>query len=210
MEPSIELMNDELVAQVSLEEKTEEIPIKTEVKKNSKKHIIERIFQLCKEFNFEIQETEQQLFRKTRKNLLAILASYVERSMESKIKSETNGIPPDCQGSQYQKNLPMLRLAHGFLASLVEKGFNIGCNYMDYSYELHHYASTCNQSLMIDDCLLAIADDMGPDLLNYISSPYYRLMFVHCTSIMSCVRRIDREEMQSPRFSMDNIGQTTV
>ena len=206
MEPSIEEMNDELVAQVANESVEQEKTPKKEIKKNSKRHIVEKIFLICEEYNFSIEETESQLLRKTRKKLLELLASYVERSMESKIKSEANGIPVDCQESRFQKNLPMLRLAHGFFASLVEKGFNCGCSYMEYQYELKNYAKTCNDSMLVDDVLISIADDLGDDLISYMSSPYLRLLFIHCTSMMSCITKIDKEEMKSPRFTIDKLN----
>jgi len=206
MEHSIEQMNDELVQEVELELIPEEKTSKKEIKKNSKRDIVDKIFAICEKYNFRIEETETQLLRKTRKKLLEMLASYVEKSMESKIKSETNGLPIDCQESKFQKQLPVLRLAHGFFASLVEKGFNVGCSYMEYAYELRNYASTCNNSLLVDDILLSIADDFGDDIMNYMSSPYYRLIFIHCTSIMSCLRKIDKEEMISPRFTMDKLN----
>ena len=206
MEHSIEQMNDELVQEVELELIPEQKTSKKEIKKNSKRDIVDKIFAICEKYNFRIEETETQLLRKTRKKLLEMLASYVEKSMESKIKSETNGLPIDCQESKFQKQLPVLRLAHGFFASLVEKGFNVGCSYMEYAYELRNYASTCNNSLLVDDILLSIADDFGDDIMNYMSSPYYRLIFVHCTSIMSCLRKIDKEEMISPRFTMDKLN----
>ena len=206
MEHSIEQMNDELVQEVELELIPEEKTSKKEIKKNSKRDIVDKIFAICEKYNFRIEETETQLLRKTRKKLLEMLASYVEKSMESKIKSETNGLPIDCQESKFQKQLPVLRLAHGFFASLVEKGFNVGCSYMEYAYELRNYASTCNNSLLVDDILLSIADDFGDDIMNYMSSPYYRLIFIHCTSIMSCLKKIDKEEMISPRFTMDKLN----
>jgi len=206
MEHSIEQMNDELVQEVELELIPEQKTSKKEIKKNSKRDIVDKIFAICEKYNFRIEETETQLLRKTRKKLLEMLASYVEKSMESKIKSETNGLPIDCQESKFQKQLPVLRLAHGFFASLVEKGFNVGCSYMEYAYELRNYASTCNNSLLVDDILLSIADDFGDDIMNYMSSPYYRLIFIHCTSIMSCLKKIDKEEMISPRFTMDKLN----
>ena len=206
MEKSLEQMNDDLVQEVELELIPEEKTAKKEIKKNSKRDIVDKIFAICEKYNFSIEETETQLLRKTRKKLLEMLASYVEKSMESKIKSETNGLPIDCQESKFQKQLPVLRLAHGFFASLVEKGFNVGCSYMEYAYELRNYASTCNNSLLVDDILLSIADDFGDDIMNYMSSPYYRLIFIHCTSIMSCLRKIDKEEMISPRFTMDKLN----
>ena len=168
---------------------------------NSKKDIIRRIFELCEKNNFPIKETETQLLRKTRKVLLETLAGYVEKTMENKIKSDSNGIPPDCQGSDYAAQLPMLRLAHGFFASLVEKGFNAGCSWMDYSYELKNYVQTCNNSMMVDQCLIDIANEYGDDLLYYMSNPYLRLAFVHATSMMSCIHYIDKEKMNSPKVN---------
>ena len=197
---TITKMNDELVQQAG--EMEEKLEVKKEeketVRKNSKKDIIQRIFQICEKNNFSIEETETQLLRKTRKALLAMLAGFVEQSMENKIKSETNGIPSDCQEADYAKQLPMLRMAHGFLASLIEKGFNAGCSWMDYSYELRNYAATCNNSLIIDQCLIDIANEYGDDLFRYMANPYLKLLFVHATSMMSCIHYVDKEVIQSP------------
>ena len=193
-------MNDEL-ANFDLEPKT----IPSETKKNSKRDIIKRIFEICEKYNFKITETEQQLNRKTRKKLLEILAEYIERSVTNKIKSGQNKLPPDCQGSSYAHQLPVLKLAHGFLASLVEKGFNSGCSYLSYEYELRNYAKTCNESAMIDDCLLEIAEEYGDELFGVIGNPYCRLLFIHATSIMSCLNKIDKDAMVSPRFKVDGI-----
>ena len=198
MESHITEMNDELVREAGeMDEKLEEKKDET-IRKNSKKDIIKRIFELCEKNNFPVTETEVQLLRKTRKYLLGMLAGFVEQSMENKIKSETNGIPSDCQEADYAKQLPMLRMAHGFLASLVEKGFNAGCSWMDYSYELRNYASTCNNSIIIDQCLIDIANEYGDDLFRYMSNPYLKLLFVHATSMMSCVKHIDKEIIKSP------------
>ena len=202
---TITKMNDELVQQAGeMDEKIDEKKEET-VRKNSKKDIIQRIFQLCEKNNFPIDETEVQLLRKTRKYLLGMLAGFVEQSMEYKIKSETNGIPSDCQGSDYATQLPMLRMAHGFIASLVEKGFNAGCSWMDYSYELRNYVTTCNNSIIIDQVLIDIANEYGDDLFAYMANPYLRLAFVHATSMMSCIHQIDKQKMVSPKLSHLNV-----
>ena len=202
----IETMNDELVDKAGEINKPEEVKQpKQEIKKNSKKDIINRIFEITKQYNFEISETEQQLQRKTRKNLLEILAGYVERSVESKIKSQQNNLPSECQDADFVNQLPFLKMAHGFFCSLVEKGFNAGASYLDYSYELQNYAKTCNESHLIDQCLLDIARDFGPELIDMISNSYYRLLFIHATRMVSCVRYIDKDVMKSPRFNMQDI-----
>jgi len=196
----VEAMNDEL-AKFTVETKNES----DTSKKNSKKDIIKRIFEVCEKNNFKISDTEQQLSRKTRKKLLEILGGYIEQSVENKIKSGHNNIPPDCQGSPYASQLPVLKLCHGFLASLVEKGFNSGCSYLEYEYELKEYAKACNESMMIDDCLLEIAEEYGPELFSFIGNPYSRLLFIHATSVMSCLHKIDKTVMKSPRFKIDEI-----
>ena len=209
METPIEVMNDELVQQVENEneEKEEKKDKKEEtVRKNSKKDIVSRIFQVCETNNFQINETENQLLRKTRKQLLEILAGYVEKSMENKIKSEENGIPSDCQESNYASHLPMLKLAHGFMCNIIQKGFNAGASYLDYSYELKNYASVCNNSLIVDQCLIDIANEYGDDLFMYFSNPYYRLLFVHVTSMMSCIHYIDKEQMKSPKVKFEKLN----
>ncbi|MBB74317.1 MAG: hypothetical protein CMJ75_07375 [Planctomycetaceae bacterium] len=203
MEDTIQELNDELV-EVSEPEVMEKKPEK-EVRKNSKRDIINRIFEITQEYNFEITETETQLLRKTRKNLLEILAGYVEKSMDAKAKAENNGIPADCQESPYATQLPMLKLIHGFFASCVEKGVNYSMSLLDWQYELKNYATVCGNSLLMDDVLIAIANDVGPDLFEYLSSPYYKLAFIHVTSIMSCIRKIDKEQMNSPRFKINEI-----
>ena len=190
----VEAMNDELA------NFTEEPPVETETKKNSKKDIIKRIFQVAEKFNLEINETETQLNRKTRKKLLEILAQYIEQSVTNKIKSRQNKLPPDCQGGNHASQLPVLKLCHGFFANLVEKGFNAGCSYFEYDYELKAYAKQCNESQMIDDCLLEIAEQYGDELFSYIGNPYARLAFIHCSSMMSCIHKIDKTAMKSPRF----------
>jgi len=173
------------------------------IKKNSKKDIINRIFEVTQKYNFEIVETEAQLLRKTRKNLLEILAGYVERSVANKIKSTQNGIDPECQESRNFSHLPILKLAHGFACSLLEKGVNCGMDYMSYKYELENYAKTCNSSSLIDDCLLDIASELGDEFFDYIGNPYCRLLFVHCTSIMSCIKKVDKNAMTSPRININ-------
>ena len=203
----IETMNNELVVKADEINKPEEVKQTTqEIKKNSKRDIINRIFEITNKYNFEITETEQQLQRKTRKNLLEILAVYVERSVENKIKSQQNNIPPDCQNTDFVNQLPFLKVCHGFFCSLVEKGFNSGASYLEYSYELKNYAKTCNGSHLIDQCLLDIAADFGPELIDLISNSYYRLLFIHATSIMSCMKYIDKDVMKSPRFNLDPVN----
>ena len=208
MENPIEVMNDELVQQVEneLDEKEDKKENVKEIRKNSKRDIVSRIFQVCEKNNFKINETENQLLRKTRKQLLEILAGYVEKSMENKIKSEENGIPSDCQESNYASQLPMLRMAHGFMCNVLQKGFNMGASYLDYSYELKNYASVCNSSMIVDQCLIDIANEYGDDLFMYFSNPYYRLLFVHVTSMMSCIHYIDKEEMKSPKVKFDKLN----
>jgi len=195
----IEEANDELVDTV---EKTPDSK-SGEVKKNSKKDIVNRIFQVTQKYNFEICETEQQLLRKTRKQLLQILAGFVERSVENTIKSSQNGINPECQESKTFMHLPVLKLAHGFACSLLEKGVNSGMSYLDYQYEISNYAKTCNSSTLIDDCLLDIASELGDEFFDVIGNPYCRLLFIHCTSIMSCIQKIDKQCMRSPRININ-------
>jgi hypothetical protein len=205
MEPStLEVMNDELIEaaepDIVIDKKDKEI------KKNSKRDIINRIFEITEKFNLEISETQAQLLRKTRKELLAILANYIEKSMDAKAKEGQNGIPADSQNSSYVTQLPMLKLMHGFLCSCVEKGVNYSMTLMDWNYELRNYASTCGSSHLMDDVLVEIANDIGPDLMEYLSSPYYKLVFIHATSIMSCIRKVDKQQMESPRFNIDQIN----
>ena len=201
---TIQGMNDELIEasenEIVVEKKEKEI------KKNSKRDIINRIFEITEKYNLEITETQPQLLRKTRKDLLAQLANYVEQSMDAKAKAEQNGIPAYSQNSSYVTQLPMLKLMHGFLASCIEKGVNYGMTLVDWNYELKNYATTCGNSLLMDDVLMEIANDIGPDLMEYLSSPYYKLAFIHATSIMSCIRKIDKDKMNSPRFNIDHIN----
>ena len=207
MECPILAMNDELLKEVTIEDqKTEEKEDKKEDKKNSKRYIIRRIFEICEKNNFEIKETETQLLRKTRKVLLQTLAGYVEQSMENKIKSGENGIPSDCQGSDYANNLPMLKLAHGFICSLIEKGFNSTASYLEYSYEIKNYARACNESIIIDQALIDIANEYGDDLFRYFANPYLRLLFVHATSMISCCKFIDKQKMHSPKVNFQELN----
>ena len=198
MDP-IQAANDELLQ--SIEEEPNSRP--EVIKKNSKKDIINRIFEVTEKYNLEISETETQLQRKTRKKLLEILAGYVERSVSNKIKSSKNGIEPDCQESKNFARLPILKLVHGFACGLLEKGVNCGMDYMSYEYVLENYAKTVNSSTLIDDVLLDIASDLGDEFFDYIGNPYCRLLFIHCTSLMTCIKKLDKTAMTSPRINID-------
>ena len=183
-------------------EKVEETSIprvkKRTPKKNSKRDIISRMFEVSEKYNLPLEETEQTLMRKSRKRLLELLADLIEKSVEAKVKSQKTEIPPECHASQ----LPMLRIAHTFFANLIEKGFNCGTTYLEYDYKLEGYAEACNRNPLIDDTLLQIAEEMGPELTSLISNPWIRLSFIHVSSVMTCLHYVDRTQMLSPRINV--------
>jgi len=201
MNPDIEKLNDELLKPLE--------PIKENkkpIKKNSKKDIINRIFDLVTKNNFVFEITEDALMKKSRKKLLEILADFVEKSIEARMKSDRNNVPPECQeNNRYISQLPVLRMAHNFFSSLVEKGFNASASYMDYEYELRKYAETVAKNPLLDDTLLQISEEFSEEIIGLMSSPWIKLTFIHGSGIIGCCHWIDKQQMKSPRTKFDTI-----
>ena len=195
----MESLNEELIEINETSDEKIETQKTTSNEKNTKKDIVDKIFRLTEEYNIECCHTEKQFLRWSRKRLLKFLADTIEETCRLKIQGEILNLPPETV--DFAANLPMITLVHGFFSSLLEKGFNASANYLEYSYELRDYTKTINKNPLLPPILLEISTDLGPELLTYLSNPYLKLLFVHCTCMFSCCVNT-KETMVSPRLDM--------
>jgi len=196
----MEDLNEELIEiNETSDEKHESKQKETSAERNTKKDIVDKIFRLTEEYNIECQNTEKQFLRWSRKRLLKYLADTIEETCRLKIQGENLNLSPETV--DYASQLPMIKMAHSMLCHFLEKSTNYALTSLQYDYELRNYAKKINENILLDPILLEISSDIGPELLDYLSNPYLKLLFVHASCMFSTIVN-KKEVMVSPRLNL--------
>ena len=170
-----------------LEEKSEKLE---SPKRGSKEDLIKKILELDKTCNYGLDESLTKLRRRTKTSLNKLLAEMVEFSMKKEIADELGANP----ANHAHMNICFLRMLHDTMTLSIEK---ISNPYLEkYGYSIEGY----NQSLQaphiseqLDNVLREIAQDT--DCLQYIQSPYSRLLFIHVAAIASTIKKKNCEKL---------------
>ena len=168
----------------------EEKPEPKDAKRNSKQELIQRILDLVKKNNIEIDYSDSKLKRMTKAQLQEVLGTVMEKIMQSQMAEQLG-----CDRSATDQVMAMaaLRMIHDIAAN----GFESGANYMadDYGYTCDGFAKTLKEPIVsdaVDACLQEIALE-NSDILEYVKSPYARLGLAWAGALSTCVRRKPKE-----------------
>jgi len=174
--------NDDLLVEEKAEPK--------DAKRNSKQELIQRILDLVKKNNIEIDYSDSKLKRMTKAQLQEVLGTVMEKIMQSQMADKLG-----CERNASEQVMAMaaLKMIHNIAAN----GFEAGANYVgqDYGYTCEGFAKTLQQPIVsdaVDQCLQEIALE-NADLLEYVKSPYARLGLAWVGALSTCVRRKPKE-----------------
>ena len=170
--------NDNLLVEEKVEPK--------DAKRNSKSELIQRILDLVKKNNIEIDYSDSKLKRMTKTQLQEVLGTVMEKIMQSQMADQLG-----CEKNTTDQVMAMaaLRMIHNIAANGFESGANMVAS--DYGYTCDGFAKTLKEPIVsdaVDQCLQEIALE-NSDLLEYVKSPYARLGLAWAGALSTCVRR---------------------
>ena len=179
-EPKLSELRDDLLEAA---EPPRETP---EPKRNSKQKMIDKILEISEKENLPLQHSNTKLKRMNKAQLGNLLAELIERGMEKKMARTIEDADRKTIG------LAALRMIHDICATGVEKGGNAFLE--PKGYEIAGFTDSLKEpqvSCIIDQCLEEIARE-NEDLLEYIESPYTRLMIAWGGAISFCCKKKQR------------------
>ena len=178
-----ERLNDELL-------EADEGSVEPELpKRNSKQHLIDKIVEISERDNIPLEYSNTRLKRMNKQQLGKLCAGMIETGMRKKL-AHTVGAGDDT--SEQAIALGALRMLHDVCAVGVEKASDHLLN--DYGYTVEGFSANLKEptvSKSIDMCLEEIARD-NTELLEYIQSPYTRLMIAWGGAMAFSCRRQQR------------------
>jgi hypothetical protein len=172
-------LNDELL-------KKEKAP-DDKPKRNSKEFLIDKILQVADENNLEINVSNTRLKRMSKEKLQQMLGEMCEDAVKSQMAAAVNA--PGKNDDVIA--LATLRMVHDLFANGLEQGLNAFLP--KYGYEVDGFAQTLQDPLTskcVDACLTEIAAEN--DVLQYIQSPWTRLMIAWSGGMMRALRKAPR------------------
>ena len=194
-------LNDELLEPIPDPQDVSEAP----PKRNTKGAIIEKILQLHQDEGIPLEHSNTKLKRMSKKELAILLGSMIEQGVKKEMARAVGS--PDT--SDRNMAIASLRMLHDLLANCAEKGANMVLN--NYDYECTGFTQGLQEpqtSAAIDGCLAEIAET-SPEVLQYIESPYSRLMIAWAGSAAFSIKKSDKKgkrrynaaymESQAPR-----------
>ena len=159
----------------------------SEPRRNSKQALIDKILEISEKERIPLQQSNTKLKRMNKAQLGNLLAELIEKGMEKKM-ARTIGCEPGADRRTI--GLAALRMVHDICASGVEKGGNAFLE--PRGYEIVGFVDSLKEpqvSSAIDHCLEEIAME-NEELLQYIESPYTRLMIAWGGALtFSCRKR---------------------
>ena len=169
-------------------------PESTEVKRNTKDALIDRILAVAEQNDMELTFSNTKLKRMSKDKLGKLLgeltAEVVKRDMARAVGSKGT--------SEKAIGIATLRMCHDMLAMATENGLN-QC-LPKYGYQVEGFCSSLQHptvSKCVDECLEEIA--ATSDVLQYIESPYARLAIAWGGALASTVRPLCNQQ-NLPRY----------
>jgi len=173
--------NEELL-QAEPEEAKDQSP-----KRNSKSELIQRILDMSKQHNIELEHSDTRLSRMNKKQLQELLAEQMEKIMRGQM---ADAVGADRMANDQTIALSALRMIHDIVAKGAEVGFNqVG---EPYGYHCEGFSDTLKEPIVsqaVDQCLAEIAAE-NQEILDYVKSPYARLALAWAGCAMTCVSRV--------------------
>ena len=161
-------LNDELLE--SAEPESEPEP----PKRNTKQALIDKILELSSKENIPLQISNTKLKRMNKQQLAELCGDLIEQGMKKRM-AESVGVDRECADDRTIA-LGALRMLHDVCAMGVEKGSN---SFLEpRGYTVNGFCEGLKEptvSLQVDQCLQEIADE-NTEILEYVKSPYTRLM----------------------------------
>ena len=157
-------------------------------KRNSKQALIEKIVELSERDGIPLEYSNTKLKRMNKQQLSQLCADMIEQGIRKKM-ARTVGAPDDSDASIA---LGALRMLHDVCAVGVEKGANSVLD--DYGYSIDGFSENLkepNVSKAIDVCLEEIARE-NTELLEYVKSPYTRLMIAWGGAMAFSCRKVQK------------------
>ena len=190
-------LNDELLAADRPQDDEPEAP-----KRNSKQSLIDKIVEISETDGIPLEFSNTKLKRMNKQQLSRLCAEMIERGIKKKLARTVNA--PD--ESEQSICLAALRMLHDVCAVGVEKASDSVLG--DYGYTIEGFSENLKEptvSKSIDMCLEEIARE-NTELLEYIQSPYTRLMIAwggamafSCRKQQRRVKHVADLEHQPPR-----------
>ena len=186
--------NDDLLVEEKVEPK--------DAKRNSKSELIQRILELVKKNNIEIDYSDSKLKRMTKTQLQEVLGTVMEKIMQSQMADQLG-----CERNATDQVMAMaaLRMIHNIAANGFESGANMVAS--DYGYTCDGFAKTLKEPIVsdaVDQCLQEIALE-NSDLLEYVKSPYARLGLAWAGALSTCVRRKPKQIVPNNKRNVANM-----
>ena len=166
-ETNIDGLKDELL-EASVPPKPEE-----PTKRNTKQALIDKILEVTSREGIPLNHSNTKLKRMSKQQLANLLAEIIEEGMRKKMARQV-GVEDSSDSRAIA--LGALRMLHDVCAMGCEKAGNAFLE--PRGYEIDGFSQALKEptvSQCIDGCLQEIADE-NQDLLEYVQSPYTRLM----------------------------------
>ena len=177
-------LNDELLEA--------EVPVTVESdepKRNSKQALIQKIIEISENDGIPLEFSNTKLKRMNKMELTKLCADMIEQGIRKKL-ARTVGADGD---SEQAIALGALRMLHDVCAVGIEKGSDAFLN--DYGYTIEGFSQNLKEptvSKAIDGCLEEIARE-NTELLEYIQSPYTRLMIAWGGAMAFSCRKVQKD-----------------
>ena len=197
MEPQEPDLNEELLAAAAQEHAI--VPEAKEPKRNSKQGLIDKILEISEREGIPLTCSNTKLKRMNKQQLSELCADLIEQGIRKKMARAVNSESTDDRTIA----LGALRMLHDVVAVGVEKGANSFTE--PYGYTIDGFSENLKEpavSSAIDGCLQEIADQ-NQELLEYVQSPYTRLMIAWGGALAFSCKRTNKHvtfvESRPPR-----------
>ena len=165
-------------------------------KRNSKDELIKKIVQLAEQNEIKLEHSDTKLKRMNKHELNGLLADTAEKVMRNEMARQVGATPG---ASDSVIALGALRMMHDIAARCAETGANVVLP--TYGYKVEGFVE-CLQDPSVreatDACLVEIAKDS--EILQYVKSPWARLMIAWGGALVSSVRKIPPARVNGRRY----------
>jgi len=166
----------------------------TEPKRNSKHALIQKILEMSEQEGIPLEVSNTKLKRMNKGQLVSLCADMVEKGVRKKMARSVGADSGDDRAIA----LGALRMIHDVAAMGIEKA---GDSFLgEYDYTIEGFSQNLKEptvSRAIDGCLEEIANE-NAELLEYIQSPYSRLMIAWGGAIAFSCRK--RQRIHAPHM----------
>ena len=168
-----------------------EEPSTKEVRRNTKKDIIQRIKDLCKQHGIPLEESDTTLARSSKRQLNQLLAqkteALVERKMKDQVKASTT-----IENESVKEMMAVATLCYGLntLNRVLDRTANVVLPRVGYELDgfMQKFEDPRTQAEVKQILTLLVREH--PEMLEHIASPYLRLALVYIGCVSMSLRKI--------------------